>query len=118
MAQPALTRSLAQLERELVAPLFERRARGVVPTMVGYSFLERARLILNEVRRTRDEVDQLRGAGSGVVTAGLSIAAHLALLLDSLRPFRTRYPDIRLHVIEGLYPTLEGKLRDGWCRPT
>lgn len=113
LAQPALTRSLADLERELGAPLFERRARGVVPTPLGQAFLRRAASILHEVRRTREEVDQLRGSGTGTVTAGLSIAAHLALLPSSLRPFRARYPDIRLHLIEGFLPTLEAGLRDG-----
>lgn len=113
VAQPALTRSLAELERELGAPLFERRARGVVATPLGQAFLGRATSILHEVRRTREEVDQLRGAGTGTVTAGLSIAAHLALLPSSLRAFRARYPAVQLHLIEGFYPTLEGGLRDG-----
>lgn len=113
IAQPALTRSLAVLERELGAPLFERRARGVVATPLGEAFVARARSILTEIRRTREEVEQLRGAGTGTVTVGLSIAAHLALLPPSLRLFRARYPDIRLHIIEGFYPTLEERLRDG-----
>ena len=113
IAQPALSRSLALLERELGAPLFERRARGVVATPMGEAFISRARSILTMIRRTREEVEQLRGVGTGAVTVGLSIAAHLALLPSSLRPFRARYPDIRLHIIEGFYPTLEERLRDG-----
>lgn len=113
VAQPALTRSLAELERELGAPLFERRARGAVATPLGQAFLRRAVSILNEVRLTREEVEQLRGAGTGTVTAGLSMAAHLALLPSALRPFRARYPSIRLHLIEGFYPTLESGLREG-----
>jgi DNA-binding transcriptional LysR family regulator len=112
VAQPALTRSLAELEHELKAPLFERRSRGVVATPLGEAFVRRATLVLQEIRRTREEVDQLRGAATGNVTVGLSIAAHMALLPSALRPFRARYPDVRLHIIEGFYPTLELGLRD------
>lgn len=111
--QPALTRRLSDLERELGAPLFERRAHGVSATAFGEAFLRRAVSIVNEVRRTREELDQLRGAGGGRVTVGLSIAAHLAILPVCLGPFRQRYPTVRLHIIEGFYPTLEAGLRDG-----
>ena len=113
MAQPALTRSLADLERELGAPLFERRARGVVPTTFGDAFVRRAAVILHEMRRTRDDIDQLRGANTGIITIGLSIAAHIALLSPSLQPFRRRFPNVRLNIIEGVYPTLETGLANG-----
>ena len=44
---------------------------------------------------------------------GLSIVSHIALLPHVLRPFRARYADVKLHVIEGLYPMLETGLKDG-----
>ena len=113
IAQSALTRSLAELEREFGGALFERRARGVAPPQLGQSFVRNGTLVLNQIRRTRDEIDQIRNHATGAVTVGLSIAAHLALLPASLRPFAARYPDVRLNVIEGFYPTLEAGLRDG-----
>lgn len=113
VSQPGLTRSLAELERQLGAPLFERRARGVVPTLLGQAFVRRATSVLHEVRRTREEMGQLCGFTTGTVTAGLSIAAHLALLPQALLPFRKRYPATKLHIIEGFYPTLELGLRNG-----
>ncbi len=113
LAQPALTRSLGELERELGASLFERQARGMTLTPMGQAFVRRANAILNEVRRARDEVDQLQGGMQGSVVVGLSIAPHIALLPMVLGPFRTRYRAVRLHVIEGLYPTLESGLKDG-----
>ena len=113
VAQPALTRSLAELEREIGASLFERRPRGVVATALGQAFVRRATTILHEVRRARDEMAQLCGSTAGTVTAGLSIAAHLALLPSVLRPFYKRFPDTKLHIMEGFYPTLELGLRDG-----
>src|ERR1041384_4427354 len=43
LAQPALTRSVHELERELGVPLFERRARGMILTPMGEAFVRRAR---------------------------------------------------------------------------
>ena len=113
IGQPALTRSLAELERELGASLFERRSRGVVATPLGQLFLRRAASIVHEMRRAREEVEQFSGSTAGTVTAGLSIATHLALLPAALQPFTRRFPDAKLHIIEGLYPTLEPGLRTG-----
>ena len=113
LAQPALTRSLAELEGELGAPLFERNARGVVATAIGRAFIVRATSILHEIQKTRDEIGQMSGACCGTVTVGLSMVAHLALLAPALPRFRTRYPGSRLHIIEGLYPTLSSDLEDG-----
>lgn len=113
LAQPALTRSVHELEHELGAPLFERRARGMALTPVGEAFVRRARAILSDVRRAREEVEQLRGPAAGSVVAGLSVAAHMAMLPRALARFRARYPDVRLHLIEGFFPTLEAGLRAG-----
>jgi DNA-binding transcriptional LysR family regulator len=113
IAQPALTRSVHELERELGAPLFERRARGMILTPMGEAFVRRANAVLSEIRRAREEVEQLHGGTHGRVVAGLSLAAHIALLPAALKPFRKRYPQVQLHLIEALYPTLEARLKDG-----
>jgi LysR family transcriptional regulator, regulator of abg operon len=113
VAQPAFSRSIAELERELGAPLFERRAKGMVPTPLGLSFVRRAATIVNDVRRAQDEFEQLKGNVVGVVTIGLSIAAHLRFLPGTLQTFRERHPNVRLHIIEGFYPTLAPGLQDG-----
>jgi DNA-binding transcriptional LysR family regulator len=112
-AQPTLTRSLFELERELGAPLFERRSRGMVATPLGQAFVRRATRILNDIRRAKDEFEQLRDNAVGSVAIGLSIAAHLWLLPKVLQPFRQRYPKVLLHIIEGFYPTLEFGIQDG-----
>lgn len=113
LAQPALTRSLGELERELGAPLFERKSRGMAPTAMGVAFMRRAAVILNEVRRAGEEAEQLQGGVRGSVAVGLSIAPHMALLPGAIGPFRTRYPAVQLRIIEGFYPTLAGGLADG-----
>lgn len=113
LAQPALTRSVHELEHELGAALFERGRRGMTLTPAGEAFVRRANLILGDVRRAREEVQQMSGSTQGTVVAGLSFAAHVALLPHSLRRFRKRYPQVFLRLIEGFFPTLEAGLKDG-----
>ena len=113
IAQPALTRSLRELEHELGVSLFERGRGGMVPTAICQVFVQRANAILNEMRRATEEVAQSEGGISGNVVAGLSIAPHLALLPKILRPFYARYPNVKLHVLEGSFATLDAGLRNG-----
>jgi DNA-binding transcriptional LysR family regulator len=51
VAQPALSRQLAALEREIGTPLFERHARGMRLLPAGEAFLTHARRLLAEADR-------------------------------------------------------------------
>ena len=113
IAQPTLTRGLSELERELGAPLFERRPKGMIVTRLGGVFVRRAATILNDVRKAQEEFAQLRGNAVGSVAIGLSSVGHILFLPKVLRPFRQKFPKVRLHVLEGYYPTLEQSLLDG-----
>lgn len=109
----ALSRSVAELERELGVPLFERQARGVQMTEAGQLFVLRANAVQNELRRARDEIEQLRGKTHGCVSVCLSSVPHFALLPQVLRPFYQRYPDVDLEVLDGVYPTIESEIKAG-----
>ncbi|MDM0065026.1 LysR substrate-binding domain-containing protein [Variovorax sp. J31P207] len=113
IAQPAMTRSIQELERELGVALFERRSRGIVPTAIGEAFIRRARSVDNELLRARDEVAQLRGLTHGSVRVALSMVPHMALLPEVLRPFRQRFPDVRLDVLDAVFPTVAAEVQDG-----
>lgn len=113
LAQPAITRSLRELERELNASLVERHARGVVLTDVGKRFLIRAHSAMEEVRRAGEEVAQLTGATAGNVSIALSTAPMLALVPSAVRSFRQSHPDVHVRMIEGVFPTVESRVLDG-----
>jgi len=113
MSQPALTHNIGELERELGAPLFERRARGMTTTPVGELVLRRARSITNEARHALEEVQQYLGGDKGEVAVCLSIVAHFALLPVALPLFQKRFDNVHLQIVEGSFPAVEGRLRDG-----
>jgi DNA-binding transcriptional LysR family regulator len=112
-AQPALTRSIRLLELDLGTPLFEREARGMVLTPAGKLFHQRASLVVHELRHAREELEQHTGKMIGTVVMGLSIMPHVGLLPQALPRFREKFPQIKLKIIEGLYPAIEPGLRDG-----
>lgn len=113
MSQPALTQSIGVLERELGAALFERRARGMVPTPVGALFIRRAKVIASEAERAQEEVRQFVGGETGSVDVCLSVVPQLTLLPTALPLFRQRYPEVRLRITEGSFPLADARLRDG-----
>lgn len=113
LPQPAITRSIQELERELGVVLFERGAKGVRLTPMGSTFLRRASAVRSELQRAKDEIDQLRGQTHGRVTLCLSSAPHMAFLPRVLRPFRARYPNLHIELIDGVFPVVEAALKDG-----
>jgi len=113
LAQPALTRSVNLLERELGVTLFERQAKVMRLTTMGEHFVRRARAIHGELKRARDEIEQIRGDTRGSISVCLSSVPHLALLPYAIQPFRERFPDVHIDIIEGVFPMVESALRDG-----
>lgn len=113
LAQPTLTRSIRELEHELGVALFERHATGVIPTPMGRIFLRRISAAQLEIHRSKDEIQQLAGLKTGSVVVALSSAAHVALLPQVLSSFQEMFPDVRLKIIECLFPRVESDILNG-----
>jgi len=113
LSQPALTSALQQLEEELHAPLLARTKQGATLTPFGQAFLVHAKLIVNEGRRAKEEIAQMRGLWEGSLRLSASPAVGLSVLPLALQQFSRAYPQVRVNVRDGLYPGITPALRDG-----
>ena len=113
ITQPAITRSIRDLEQELGAPLFERSGSGMALTLIGEAVLRRAGGVQAELNRIQDEVAQLTGRSSGTVSVCLSFVAHAGLLPKVIHAFRRTASNIRLEIRESLFAAAESDLQNG-----
>jgi LysR family transcriptional regulator of abg operon len=113
ISQPALTRSIRQLETELRVKLLERTVRGVVPTPAGRAFLARSRMVHNELVRAREELAQLAGEHAGSVAFGVSPPAAIHIVPPALAQFRREYVNTDVRIVDGLSHLLLPQLREG-----
>ncbi len=111
--QPALTRSIRTLEKELGIDLFARQTTGMSMTAEGRRFHLRASAIVNEARRAKEELQQVKGDYEGTVSAALSVMPHVGMLPSALPVFRNTYPKVKLRISENLLPAVESSIRDG-----
>lgn len=112
LSQPAITKSIRQLEQELGAQLLQRNARGAAPTAAGRAFLARARVIQTELRRAGEELAALSGAARGAVAFGMAPAASRLVVPEALTDFRRGHPTAHVRVVEGASDALVAQVRD------
>ncbi len=101
VSQPAVSKALGELERGLGLKLFERTARGVVPTAYGECLIRHARVMLSELAQARDELRGLASGSSGSIRVGALATAALELLPHALAVLKSRRPGITVLVREG-----------------
>lgn len=113
VSQPALTKLVRELERELAAPLLERHSQGVRPTAQGQVLFEHALKVARELASATDQIQQLGGQMRGELNIAAVPVAMMLLIPETLRTFSRAYPDIRLRVSEELFVEQLQKLRSG-----
>ncbi|GAB2462219.1 MAG: LysR family transcriptional regulator [Comamonas sp.] len=113
LAQSAVSRQIAELERALGGALFYRTGRGVKPTALAEQVLPRVQALLSEADALVHLGKELTGVPSGLVTLGLvpGVAGFMAAALYA--EVARRYPEIRLRVIEGYSGDMEVALSQG-----
>lgn len=113
LTQPALSKTIHQLERELNVKLFERTPKGLVPTVYGEALSLHARVVDSELRHAEREIALLAGAAKGLVRVGATPSIAGTILPAAVRELRRERPGIELAVFEGLAQHHAASLRRG-----
>jgi DNA-binding transcriptional LysR family regulator len=112
LSQPAISRRLHLLERELGAPLFERVRSGAVLTEAGRAFLPHAEALLASMRDAVDAVKSLHGV-QGTVTLAVVGTLASTTLTERLRRFREAHPAVDLRLRTALSLEVSDLVRRG-----
>lgn len=113
ITQPALSKSMRNLERSLGVALLERHPGGVTPTEYGRVFLNYAALVNAELERAVEELAELKGRGRGVVRIGAGATLMQYLLPQAVRAFMEQDDNGRVTFRQGLKEELLAALRRG-----
>ena len=101
LVQPAVTRQIRSLEKELGVALFDRSPGGMRLTESGAILVDRARRALTELERGRAELVAEGSSVAGMVTVGLLDSLTDAIAESLVSALAREYPGIRLRVLTG-----------------
>ena len=113
LTQPAVTKTIRELESEFGLALVLRDVNGVSLTEYGLAFREHAQLLINEMRRTREAIEAMRYGVGGMVRIAVSPTVAASLLPDAFAQFRAALPGARISFSEGGWNQALSGLSDG-----
>lgn len=97
----AIGKRITQLEARLKVRLVERSTRKLLITPAGRHYLDRARVLLNEIRALEHSVRHLSNSPEGEVSLSCNAGIAERFILPMLPEFLKRYPRVRINMVLG-----------------
>ena len=113
IAQPALSRQIANLEDEFGLKLFDRVGRRLVLTSEGEQLLNDCRGLLNYARALGEQAQVLRRGDVGVLRVSASPHLIEGIFPAFLRHYAVRYPNVQVRLVDAVGPQLFDMLERG-----
>ena len=112
--QPAVSKIVATLERQLGTTLIDRGIRPLRLTEAGSALAQRAAAAFEQIAAARVEVEAIANLSAGSLRVGTFSSAGAAMVVDALRAFRTSHPDVDVSITEiGMPSAVTRSLRRG-----
>ncbi|WFE91299.1 LysR family transcriptional regulator [Roseibium porphyridii] len=113
IAQPTLSKALKLLERQTGTTLMERSVHGIKLTPIGERLQQHATIVLAQVGKALDEVDQLRTGGLGEVRVGAGPSWVRRFLPEIVAEMMQESRDIKVEIVGGFDDSLTERLEAG-----
>lgn len=111
LAQPALSRTIRDMESLMGVTLFERSTRSVKLTPTGTSFLAEAREMLEHLTAAIRNAQRFESGELGTLNVGFNDFAINDALPPIIMRFRSRYPDISVNLRSMSSPEMADAIR-------
>lgn len=113
ISQPALSKSIKNLERELDVQLLDRSDKEIKLTEIGQNFLLKSEELLNMFEALKNSLYDTSKLNKGNVIVGLPPVIGSSIFVNVLTSFREAYPDITLTIMENGAKMVEHNLHNG-----
>jgi LysR family nitrogen assimilation transcriptional regulator len=113
LTQPAVSRQVKKLERDVGVPLLYRKGRNTFPTEAGEILLGRATELHDAANRAFEDARAGATTPSGPLAIGVSNLIGLLLFPELIRRFSQKYPKVSLHISEGYSGFVEEWISQG-----
>jgi DNA-binding transcriptional LysR family regulator len=113
VTQSAVTRSIADLERQIGYSIFVRTSRGAILTEQGRDFAERAQKLIEDTKDLLQRPQGHEDAYAGVLRIGVCPASMEFCLIDPLAQLLRKHPSIRLDINGSTFERTVQQLRNG-----
>lgn len=111
--QPAVSKIVASLERELGTVLVDRETRPIRLTDAGEALARHADEVFERLLSAEAEVQAIAQLDAGKLSVGTFSSAGASFFVDALRELRAKHPGVQVSIAEGMPSELVGRLRAG-----
>ena len=102
IGQPALSRQIAELQKELGIRLFDHVGRGLILTSDGEQLLADCRRVLTDLDAVRERAEVLRRGDRGVLKVAAPPHTIESVLSRFLPRYAERFPNVHVELSEAL----------------
>ena len=113
LTQPAMSRSLTELERILGVRLFDRRPKGMTVTAAGAPLITHMQLVTSEAGSLLRHAAEIVSGNSGEVRVGTLLAGTADILPTAVFEATRRLAGLRVAISEGTPDRLHEQLMSG-----